>query len=343
MGEECCSSGVLQDGRGALLLSGQFQSVKGQIYLLTSVEFLRKGVDETACVDSGVSQENQNSFIFELPGTRVSFAPRKFTEQQLYQAANAYSDVMYVRRTPDIEAETRKIEPFNVDGFSYYVEEVATGWIKIRSRRNNLPSGWVKVPDNIGGFGLRELLPELYFMDAAALYMQIRISGRNFSSERYERYSKKFETLMNAFEKRTRGTSDRDALGLLKCMYAMIMLEGRGLTTTEEGMGKVANIASEAAELLPTSSEAQSMASLIHFAASIKAGDTEFSSAVLSLENDLLQVLSRDPENVYVKANLEQLWRLRSDSDKSDWQTEKLVSLRERFLKDTRVRELLNK
>ncbi len=342
-GEACCSDGELQEGRGATLLSGYFESVEGQIYLLTNVAFLRKGVDETARIHSGVSQGNQNHFMLRLPGTSVSFTPRKFTEQQLYQAATAYSDVMYVRESPNADAKMYEIDPFDIEEFSYYVEEVGQGWIKIRSFRAGFPSGWVKVPEDIAGLGLRELLPELYFMDAAALYLQIRISGYGFSPERYKKYTEKFESLLDAFERRAGGASDLHALGLLKSMHVMIMLEDPGLTPTEEGIGKVSKAAAEAAELLPTSSEARSTASLTRLAASIRVEDKSFSSAGPALERDLLEVLSRDPENVYIKANLEKLWRLRSNIDEKYHPTEKLLSLRERFLKDARVQNLLNR
>ncbi len=341
MGEECCANGKLQEGRAALLLSGQFQNVKDQIYLLISLEFLRKGISETSLIPSGVAAENQISFVTRLPVTKVTFAPRKFTERQLYQVANAYSDVMYVRAQPNIDAKMRKIEPFDIDGFFYYIEEVREDWLKIRSYRSRLPSGWIKVPHDIGGLGLRELLPELYFMDATALYMQIRIAGVDFSSKRYAQYLEKFEYLMRAFEKRTQRPSDRYALGLLKSMHAMLMLERSGLKTTEGEMKKISAAAFEAAELLPTSGEAQSMAALTRFAALIQSGDVSFSRAASSLEKNLLKILSTDPANVYVKANLERLWRIRISNDKSNWQTDKLIALRKRFLQNKRVQQLV--
>lgn len=341
MGEKCCSKGKLQEGRAALLLSGQFQRVKNQIYLLTSVEFLRKGISETARIPSGMLREKKNSFIVQLPDTAVSFAPRKFTRQQLYQVANAYSDVMYIRDKPNINAKLEKIDPFDIDGFSYYIEEVRQDWLKIRSYSSKLPSGWVKVPHDIGGLGLRVLLPELYFMDATAVYLQTRIAGMDFSSNRYARHLEKFEILMRAFEKRIHRPSDRRALGLLNSMHAMLMLERPGSKITKSEMTRISTAAAEAAELLPTSSQARSMAALTRFAAMIRFGDVPFSGVASSLEKDLLRVMSTDPANVYVKANLEQLWRLRINYDNSNWQTDKLTALRKRFLQDDRVQQLV--
>lgn len=340
MGEECCSSGRLQKGKAAILLSGYFQKEKSQVYLLTSVEFLRKGIAETVSIPS-LMPGGQIDFIAELPDTTVSFAPRKFTEQQLRQVANNYSDVMYVRDEPRAEAPARKIEPFNIDGFSYYVAEVKPDWLKIRSLRPALPYGWVKVPHDIGGLGLRELLPELYFMDAAALYLQTRIDGVNYSPERYNRHLEKFEGLMRDFERRTQGAGDLRALGLLKSMHAILLMERSGSKITEEEMKHIASVAAEAAELLPTSSEAQLLAALTRFAETVQPDSASFSHTASALEKDLLQVLSTDPANVYVKADLEQLWRLRNSNDKSNWQTKKLTTLRERFLTDKKVLQLV--
>ena len=341
MGEECCSGGELQEGRAALLLSGHFQRAEDQIYLLTSVEFLRKGTDETVGVPSQVPGEDQIDFIAQLPRSAVSFAPRKFSKEQLLQVADAYSEVMYVREAPSDDARARKIEPFDIDGFSYYIEEVRQGWLKIRSYRGGLPSGWVRVPEDIGGLGLRELLPELYYMDAAAVYLQTRIGGRDLSPARRARHLKKFESLLRAFAERTRGPGDRRALGLLKSMHATLMLERPGPKITEKELKRIAHVAAEAADLLPTSTEARALAALSRFAVSIQSGDSSFSRIAPRLEQDLLEVLSTDPANAYVKANLEKLWRLRTTNDRGIWKTEKLSALRERFLRDRGVQQLL--
>ncbi len=344
-GERCCSSGKLQDGKAALLLSGHFQRVKDRIYLLTSVEFLRKEMEETVSVPSFAAENTQTSFITQMPRVTVSFTPRKFTRQQLDQVANDYSDIMYVRRKPSLDEQPFKLEPFDVDGFSYYIEEVKTDWIKIRSYGYRLPSGWVKVPHDIGGLGLRELLPELYFMDATAVYLQTRIAGPALSPKRYNRHLKKFESLMKKFAERIQGTGDRRALGFLKSMYAALLLERPGPGLTKKEIKQISTVAAEAADLLPTSSQARSLAALTRFASMSRTDVSSFPVSASTLEKDLLQVLSADPANIYVKSNLEQLWRLRTvkDTSKSNWQNKKLTALRARFLGDAKVRKLIRK
>ncbi len=339
-GEDCCSRGILQDGKAALLLSGYFQERNKQMYLLTSVKFLRKGTAETVSIPSRTAG-GQIDFIAKLPDTAVSFAPRKFTDQQLREVAGNYSDVMSVRDQPWDNSPSRRIGPFDIDEFSYYVVEIRPDWLKIKPLRSGLPSGWVKVPHDIGGLGLRELLPELYFMDAAALYLQTRIDGANYSPERYNRHLEKFESLMSDFEKRMQGAGDLRALGLLKSMHAILLMERSGSRISTEEMKRVSSAAAQAAELLPTSSEARLLSALTGFAKTTKPDNASFSNAASALEKELLQVLSTDPSNVYVKADLEQLWRLRSSSDKSNWQTKKLTTLRERFLKDKEILQLV--
>ena len=180
LGEECCSSSLLGKGRSAILLSGHFQRVKDQIYLLTSVEFFRNGIDEIVSIPSREAGDGKISFVANLPDTAVSFAPRKFTKKQLDRVAHYYSDVMDVREEPDVNLKAKKIDPFAIDGFSYYIEEKRSDdWLKIKSFKHGLPSGWVRVPDDIGGRGLRDLLPELYFMEATALYLQTRIRRKS--------------------------------------------------------------------------------------------------------------------------------------------------------------------
>lgn len=342
MGEVCCRNADLMEGRGMILLSGQFQKVRDQIYLLTSLEFVRKGVDETVRIPFGSGRINESSFIALLPFSAVSFAPRKFTEQQLYEVANAYTDVMYVREKPNISSNPKIIEPFDIDGFSYYVEEIKKDWLKIKSYKYGLPSGWVKIPQDIGGLGLRDLLPELYFMDATALYLQTRISGRDFSPEKYTRYLKKFEKLMREFEEKTKSTSDQYAVGLLNSMYAILLLERPGPILTRPEINQISALTSVAASLLPTSNEAKSMAALTRFAVQVRSGEISLSDAGLSLEKYLLNILSTDPSNIYIKANLVQLGEMNIAIDKSNLEySHKITALRERFRKDTRVLKLI--
>ncbi len=338
MGKACCSSGKLQKGKAALIFGGNFQRVKNQIYLLTDIEFLRRSVNEAVKIHTGIPGTDWASFIAPLPDTRISFTPRKFTKQQLEQVAHAYSDVMDVRNDRDMNSLPRKISPFDIDGFSYYIKEIQDGWLNIRSFSHQLPSGWVKVPQDIDGRGLREFLPELYFMDATALYLQTRIGSISFSSSRYERYLEKFESLMGEFEKRIQGSGDRRALGLMKSMYAALLLEKPG-SKSKKDMTRISTIAAEASDLLPTSSAAMSLAALIQFVAMIPSEGLSHASS--GLEKDLLQALSADPSNIYIKANLERLWQLRTSHDKSNWQNSKLISLRERFQKDSRIEQLL--
>lgn len=339
-GEECCSDGKLQEGRAALILSGNFQRVKDQIYLLTDVEFLRKDMSETARIHSGVPGQDSTVFVTRLPDTRISFTPRKFTNPQLDLVAHNYSDVMDTREVPDMNAKEHKIDPFDIDGFSYYIEEVRDDWLYIHSYDRKLPSGWVKVPRDIGGLGLRELLPELYYMDATAVYLQTRINMASFSSSRYRLHLEKFKSLMSEFAERVQGPGDRRALGLMKSMYATLLLE-RHNPEREKDMIKISTIATEAEDLLPTSSEAKSLAALTRYATKIRAEG--FSRAASSLEKDLLRALSTDPSNIYIKANLERLWQLRTSHDKSNWKKSKITALRERFQSDPRIIQLIMK
>lgn len=81
------------------------------------------------------------------------------------------------------------------------------------------------MPHDIGGLGLRELLPELYFMDAAAQYPQTRTDGADYYPERYNRHLEKFESLMSDFERRTQGAGYMRAPGLLRSMHAVLFTE----------------------------------------------------------------------------------------------------------------------
>ena len=163
-----------------------------------------------------------------------------------------------------------------------------------------------------------------------------------FSSERYKRHLLKFKSLEGEFAKRIQGAGDRRALGILKSMHAVLMLERKGADINAEEMMRISELSAEAAELLPTSSAAQSLADLTRFTAEHLRDGKSFSINAPELEKNLLQVLSTDPANIHVKTSLEMLWRLRLSYGDNNWQTKKLNVLRDRFRADENVQRVIN-
>ncbi len=343
LGKRCCSNGQVKDGNGATLLSGYFHREGDQNHLLTTIDFFRKGESETLAFSPWQESVPQAVFSMQLPEATISFDPRKFSERRLAAVDSAFLEVMSIRREPDTASVAKKLRPFEMEAFSYAVEEVRGDWMKIRSHHPHLPSGWIKVPGDIGDTGLRDLLPELYFMDAAALYMQTRIARARLSPEAFGRNLGKFARLAGEFEKRVQGPGDQRALGLLKSMQAFLLLEQPDEAKAAADGGRISALALEAADLQPTSTEAQSMAALARFCATSKPWDKPSESGTDSLEKDLLRILSADPGNNFAKLNLLRTWDLRSRQGKADSQTPKIANLRQRFLQDTEVAQLVKK
>lgn len=332
----------LVDKRGALLLSGNFQQVNDQIYLLTQLDFLRKGLDETISLAIPNSTKNE-AFIVQLPMSSISFSPRKFSEVQMFDVFKAYEKYMQVRKSPSPTAKIKQLNISKRKGFAYSVEEVRDGWLKLKSRSPGFPSGWIEVPGNIGELGLRDLLPELYFVDAVAVYLQIRvgIQQQKISIKSYSNKLKRFESLLNKFSARAKGVNDRRALGLLQTLQIALILDNPEFIFDKQTVNKIENLTKQAAIAYPTSRETRSLMVLTKYISTIHK-DEKTENAIVTLENELLKIISSDPLNSYAKANLERLWRVRQTQDKKDWQTDKIIALRERFKNDQKVKRLLD-
>lgn len=331
----------LVDERGALLLSGNFQQVNDQIYLLTQLDFLRRGLNETVSLAIPNSTKNE-AFIVQLPMTSISFSPRKFTKVQMSDVFNAYKKYMQVRKSPSPTAKIKKLNISKRKGFAYSVDEVRNDWLRLSSRSPGFPDGWVEVPRNIGELGLRDLLPELYFVDAVAAYLQIRvgIQQKKISRKSYSSKLKRFESLLNNFAVRAKGDNDRRALGLLQTLQIALILDNPELEFDKQTVSTIEKLAKQAAIAYPTSREARSLMVLTKYISAVHKGEN-IENAIVTLENDLLKIISSEPQNIYAKANLERLWRVRQTLDKEDWQTEKIAALRERFKNDQQIKQLL--
>ena len=326
----------LKKGHGYSLLSGHFEQINEEVYLLTTISFGRKYIEElikfTYEVDANILAE----FEAKLPNTKISFSPRHFTQEQLLGVLHEYQKHMNIWRNPGDSTPLHNIDPSELQEFAYSIEEVQPQWFKIRSYTGALPSGWMQIPEKIGKLGLRDLVPELYFMDAVAMYAQIRV---NPDDELYMHRLLRFEELLAEFTEHSQGVGDRHALGILKSMHVALLAENPD-GASAEASDRIAGISREAAELVPTNRDITTLAALAEFLKASRESEQTRTRALAQLEKGLLTLLSTDPGNDYIKANLERVWRLPRSNE--SWETNSIKSLRQRFSENADVQALLN-
>jgi len=341
-GRKSGSQGELQKGHAAVVLSGWFEELEGKLYLLMQVDFLRREVDETIEIPLPDINHRDLNFTGQLPRTSINLSPRKFARTDLSRIEQAYQDNILVRDRPDTTAAGAAIDIFQNEDYAFSITRADSRWLELRF--SSWRSGWVKVPEAIGETGLRDLLPDLYFLDATAIYLQTRALANSLSPDRYRRHLRDFEEHRRQFEKRARPGADQSALGLLYAMHGFLLLSG---PEAETGIEQAAADFAKAADLMPTNGNAQVLASLARFAKKYFAHpsgvDSAMNVATSQLELELLKAIDAEPGNFNAKVNLERLYVLRERLGDTGWATERVAQLRNKLRSNAQLEALVPK
>jgi len=339
MGKRCCAKDQVRPGHAVTLLSGSFETIGDDIYLMLKVEFMRKNVEETVDIPLVDAAGENQRFTGRLPRTSVFLTPRRFTRVQLFQVADAYLSDVRLRESPSDSVSGELLEGNIGEGFSFTVLEARDDWMRIEPwgvRGRNRDPGWVKIPRAIGQANLRDLLPGLYFLDATAIYLQTVVAGETIAPGRYRRNLRGFEERREQFRRRAGKGGDQKALGLLDAMHGFMLLSS---AQPAAALDQAAEDFAQAAELLPSNTDALGLAAISRFSISFRdrTQTEEFvrGSALPELEKTLLRIIDADPGDFYGKVNFERLCVLRQQLGDSGWETPDISRLRERLRADS--------
>jgi len=186
---------------------------------------------------------------------------------------------------------------------------------------------------------LRRVMPELHFVNAAAIYLQTRVAGKNISAQRLRRNLEAFDKRMRQFQRHAdkRG-GDVTALGLLNAMSGFLHLSN---PTAGEGIRAGSRAFAESARLMPTNANAQTVAAVSMFSEkswAIPLNDRGAANQRLlaspdseQLQKSLLRAMDLDPKNVYAKVNLEKLFVLQDADPNKKPETAPMTNFRKRL------------
>jgi hypothetical protein len=247
---ESCRAGVVQDrllrsgalhpGQAVALVWGRVYREGDEVLVQTYLRFLRVDPEQRSFVEERfgvVLRDPQLRLEGSLPIQSIAFAPRRLSAERLDRIDADWRQAARLYDRPDANSNARELPPPE-ERFAYFVRELTPdGWLGIELS-SGAGSGWLKADREVGR-SLRELLPELDFVDGAIGYLSYRqaVDGRGFPGppapwmlERIERRFARFIeppgdasalalTLLGALEAFT--TPDQAAVGLERLRDAL--------------------------------------------------------------------------------------------------------------------------
>jgi hypothetical protein len=164
-------TGVIPPGRGAILLSGRLYQEGKELFLQTEMQFGRQGKQEIFGLPAGQG-ELRRRLEGALPGSRVSFPPRRLTAEDLERIGVDFRTVANLRAEPKTSAEPRPLTVDKMHPFAYQVTGVRDDWFEVRTFDGE--SGWIRAGKQHTSEFLHEKLPELEMLSGVVGYLRYR-------------------------------------------------------------------------------------------------------------------------------------------------------------------------
>jgi hypothetical protein len=295
-------------GKGLIVLSGQLYEQEQQLYLQSSLLFLRADAAET--LEPPAPEKIR--FVAALPSQTLVFAPRRLSWNDIGRIDAEFAAGMRVHTEPNEASTSSTLEHGPDLPFAYTVVDAKGSWMKIEPLRDYPgPSGWINFGNEAAHSELHEKMPELAFLDAAVAYLEYRISAATREAkdgQLVEWLQSALERFDGASRKQGAGTDDGIALGMGAGML--------GVIRTQQDGWKAAAATKPFAPMvtaMPFSADARNLDVLPKLYACCLSGEDQAgqnSAGAQAVEAALLNALSVEPGNKQVIANLINFYRL---------------------------------
>jgi Bacterial SH3 domain len=168
-------SGALHPGQAVAIVWGRVYREGDEVLVQTYFRFLRVELDGRGFADERfavVLSDPQLRLEGSLPAQSIAFAPRRLSAERLDRIDADWRDAARLYDRPDASGSARELPPPE-ERFAYFVREMRPdGWLGIELS-SGAGSGWLKADPEVGR-SLRELLPELDFVDGVIGYLSYR-------------------------------------------------------------------------------------------------------------------------------------------------------------------------
>jgi hypothetical protein len=176
-------SDALRPGQAVALVWGRVYREGDEVLVQTYLRFLRIDPDERRFADERfavVLSHPQLRLEGSLPTQSIAFAPRRLSAERLDRIDADWRQAARLYDRPDASGSARELPPPE-ERFAYFVREMTPdGWLGIELSQG-AGHGWLKADPEVGR-SLRELLPELNFVEGVIGYLSYRqaADGRGF-------------------------------------------------------------------------------------------------------------------------------------------------------------------
>jgi hypothetical protein len=176
-------SGALQPGQAVAIEWGRIYREGDDVLVQTYLRFLRVDPHERRFADERFAvalSDPAARLEGSLPTQSIAFPPRRLSAEQLDRIDADWREAARLYDRPDASGRGREL-PSPDERFAYLVREMtADGWLGVELSQGG-GRGWLKADPQVGR-SLRQLLPELHFVEGVIGYLSYRqaADGRGF-------------------------------------------------------------------------------------------------------------------------------------------------------------------
>jgi hypothetical protein len=289
-------SGALRPGQAVAIVWGRVYREGDEILVQTYLRFLRVDPDERRFADERFAvalTDPQLRLEGSLPTQSIAFAPRRLSAERLDRIDADWREAARLYDQPDAGGSARELPPPE-ERFAYFVREMTPdGWLGIELSQG-AGSGWLKADPEVGR-SLRELLPELDFVDGVIGYLSYRqaLDDRGFPVPAAPWMLKRIERRLARFIEPS-GDASTMALTLLGALQAF---------TTPDQWGAGLEMLRQALRQQPEDGRLRNLVAMAELRQCC-AGDGT-GPALKQVPQMLLAGLAVEPNNIEVLTNLQ--------------------------------------
>ena len=176
-------SRALQPGQAVAIEWGRIYREGDDVLVQTYLRFLRVDPNERRFADERFAvalSDPPARLEGALPTQSIAFPPRRLSAEQLGRIDADWREAARLYARPGASGTARELPPPE-ERFAYFVHEMtADGWLGVELSQGG-GRGWLKADPQVGR-ALRELLPELHFVEGVIGYLSYRqaADGRGF-------------------------------------------------------------------------------------------------------------------------------------------------------------------
>ncbi len=299
----------MREGGGLILIWGRIFESGPDLFLQSYIRFLRHGIDES--IEIAVEKHTLRG---RLSTQAFACAPRKIERAVLDDVRRQFASGRLMHEKPDAESPGVKM-PEGAGPYWYWITDVRGDWAQLEPMERSTNTtrryarGWVLARADQPNWPMRELMPELRFVEGVAGYLAARVrSGGPVAAT--DSYLQSAGTAIDAYLENwgdnalIAGAAATSGTPLAVAMPRQLrgfvsILRTRG---SDDGLIEARTQFERAATLVPHSGNARSLLAIARMAVAFRRPSDD--QPPRRFVDDLRIALGADPDNRDILTNL---------------------------------------